>query len=441
MTPVAQFLVSIAGIFLIGACGEVVFRRTSVPDVVWLILAGILLGPVGGIVTREQLGTIAPYFAALTIVIVLFEGGSRLKLAEVSSAAPRSGLLALLTFGFAVVVLAAVSMLSAKVGLLPDAWTWRHGLLLGAILGGSSSIIIMPAMAQAKVEPKVANLVGLESAFTDAFCVVGASALINMMVPGASADGSPAAALTSSLGIGLAYGAGAGAIWLLLLSLLKGSDHAYPVTLAALLGLYVWIEHAGGSAALGILTFAVIVGNAGAIGSALGMSRDLDLGTDVRGVHSQITFIVKSFFFTFIGAMLGPPWSVLVFGMVLGGVLLAARIPAVFAAALGSDLGADQKKLVVVALPRGMAAGVLATLPVAAGVPGTETLPTLVFASVLTSILIFSVGFPLVRRRSAAPAGVPVPATTVVADAAALSATVTAVAQPDGETPVHPAGS
>jgi cell volume regulation protein A len=210
-----------------------------------------------------------------------------------------------------------------------------------------------------------------------------------------------------------------------MLSLLRGSEHIYPITLAALLCLYVWIEHAGGSAALGILTFAIVVGNAGAIGNRLGLVRELDLGTDVRGVHTQVTFIIKSFFFTFIGAMLGPPWSVLAFGLVLGVVLLLARVPGVMAATLGSDLTPAQRKLVVVALPRGMAAGVLATMPVAAGVPGTETLPTLVFASVLTTIVIFAVGFPLARRaRPPAKKAVAAPAPAAAAVSAAVDVAV-----------------
>ena len=33
--------------------------------------------------------------------------------------------------------MAAVSMVFAKLGLLPKAsWTWMHGLILGAIVGG-----------------------------------------------------------------------------------------------------------------------------------------------------------------------------------------------------------------------------------------------------------------------------------------------------------------
>ena len=94
--------------------------------------------------------------------------------------------LALLTFVFAAVAIAVLSMALKVVRLLPAGWTWSHGLLLGSILGGSSSIVIMPAMAQAKVPARLANLVGLESAFTDAFCVVGAATLISLLTPAAA---------------------------------------------------------------------------------------------------------------------------------------------------------------------------------------------------------------------------------------------------------------
>lgn len=409
---VASFLLAVAGIFLIGAAGEAVFRRTSVPDVIWLILVGILLGPILHFVTREQLTNIAPYFAALTLVVVLFEGGSKLDLGDVSRAAPRSALLALVSFGLAVAAVTLLSMGARLVGVLPGTWSWTHGLLLGAILGGSSSIIIMPAMQQAKVAPRVASLVGLESAFTDAFCVVGASALIDILAASALPGQSPAAALLTSFAIGAGMGAVSGAAWLLVLRFLRDSEHAYPITLSSLIVLYVAIDHAGGSAALGILAFAVIVGNAKGISAKVGLTDQRGLGRDVRGFHTQMTFIIKSFFFTFIGAMLGPPLGLIAFGILLGATMLAARVPAVHAAMVGTDFGPADRKLVMVSLPRGMAAGVLATLPAAAGVPSTEQLPTLVFAAVFTSILVFAVGFPLVRRgarQGPAEASAPIP--------------------------------
>lgn len=400
MDSVALFCLAIAAIFLIGAVGEVIFQRTNIPDVIWLILAGFILGPVSGWVTQELLKAIAPYFAALTLVVILFEGGSALNLAELSRAAPRSGILAVVSFGTAAVAMAVLSMGASVIGMLPKSWTWTHGLLLGAILGGSSSIIIMPAMAQARVAPKVANLVNLESALTDAFCVVGTSAIIQIMV-GGGAGGSTEAAITlgKSFGIGAVIGIVAGLIWLLFLRMLHSNEHAYPVTLSALLILYVLIDHLGGSAALGILLVAIILGNAKGIGKKIGLAEDVELDTSVRGFHRQMAFIVKSFFFVFIGAMLALDWLLIILGVLLGAALFAARTPAVYVSLLGGGFQPAEKKLVGVAMPRGLAAGVLATLPLTAGVAGTEDLPVAVFWAVFTSIVVFTVGFKIAKSK------------------------------------------
>lgn len=410
--PVALFLLSIAGIFLIGSLGELLFLRTNIPDVIWLILAGIAFGPVSGFITRPMLSSIAPYFAALTLVVVLFDGGSALKLHELRKAASRSSLLAISTFLTAFLGMSALGavfgMLSSRLHewfgvarFLPPEWGVMHGVLLGAILGGSSSIIIMPAMAAAKVNSKIANLVNLESAVTDALCVVGTAAVIDIML-GTAAGTSPAVVLLKSFGIGAGIGIVAGLVWLLFLGLLKDAQHAYPFTLAALLILYVIIDRAGGSAAFGILSVALILGNAKAIGSGIGLRDEVELNMNVRGFHAQMAFIVKSFFFVFIGAMLGPPWGGVLLGILLGISLLIVRIPAVRLALIGSDLTKAERGLVNVAMPRGMAAGVLATLPVTRGVPGTDDFPVMVFTAVFVTILVFAVGFPLAKKREAA---------------------------------------
>lgn len=398
LDPVTIFLLALAAIFLIGTLGEIVFQKTSIPDVIWLIVAGIALGPIGGVLQREELSAIAPYFAAITLVVVLFEGGSSLKLGEISKAAPRSTLLGLAAFVFSIIACTLVTQLAAFIGWLPESWSWTHGMLTGAILGGTSSVVIMPAMAKAKLPPALSNIINLESALTDAFCVVTTAAIIDVMTKDASEAASPAVALLQSFGIGLAVGGVAGVLWLLFLRFLKSNEHAYPITLAVLLILYVIIDRMGGSAALGILTTAVILGNASSLSTKIGLAEPAELDKDVRGFHGQMAFMIKSFFFVFIGAMLGPPWSLILVGVVLGVMLLSARVPSVYGATLGTDFTEAEKKMMVVTMPRGMAAGVLATLPVSAGVVGTEGLPVVVFACVFTTIMAFAVGFPIVKK-------------------------------------------
>ena len=59
MDPVAQFLIAVAAIFLIGAVGEIVFDKTFIPDAIWLIATGVLLVPILGWVSKAQLNTSA----------------------------------------------------------------------------------------------------------------------------------------------------------------------------------------------------------------------------------------------------------------------------------------------------------------------------------------------------------------------------------------------
>jgi potassium/hydrogen antiporter len=403
MDLVTLFLLMIAGLFLLGAVGEIIFAKTQIPDVVWLIIAGIILGPVTGTVPREMLSTISPYFAAITLIVVLFEGGSKIVLNDLIKAAPRASLLATLSFSLTVVAVAAISMVFGALDVLPE-WSLLKGIMLGAILGGSSALIIMPSMALAKVEEKVANLVSLESSLTDALCVVVTIAMIDIIVAGSGSVGGATLVLARNFGIALAVGIIAGWVWMPVLRLLAGNVHAYPMTFAALIVLYVVVEKLGGSAAMGILTFAVMVGNAEAIMKRVGFSlgeNPLEIDMSVRTVNAQMSFIIKSFFFTFIGMMLSPPWGQLALGLLFGVILLGARLPGVWMATRGADFHPAEIKLVNVSLPRGMAAGVLATLPFHSGVPGTENLPSMVFAAVLTSILIFAVGFPMARRSAA----------------------------------------
>ncbi len=407
MSGVSVMLLLIAGIFLVGALGEVVFARTRIPDVVWLIICGWILGPVFGVLDKTLLLGIAPYFAAFALIVILFNGGTSLKLDSVMRAAPRALLLALLGFALAAAAVAAVSMGAREIGILAPEWTWLHGAMLGCILGGASSIIIMPAMAIVNVQPKVADLVNLESAFTDALCVVGASACVAMLLHQTDTDSGPALALARSFGVAFAVGALAGLLWLFLLHLLRDAEHAYPVTLAGLLLLYVGIEWAGASAAMGILTFAVIVGNARLFSRRLGMVTDIDLGIGVRGFHSQMAFIVKSFFFVMIGALLTPPWSGIALGVLLAAVLYGVRLPAVRVATMGSGFAREDRALINACMPRGMAAGVLATVPMAAGVVATESLPVIVFSCIVATIAVFTIGLPLAARRAAQPVSEP----------------------------------
>jgi len=383
MDPVAVFLLSAAGILLVGALGELVFRTTGFPDVIWLMLAGAILGPWLGIAGPAVLDPAAPYFASLALAVVVFETGSRFRVAELLGPHRRAAALGVVAFVSSVLAVAAVAMLAVSLRWLPGApgapWDWRRCLLLGAILGGTSSTIFLPALIRARADLHAASIASLESATGETLAIVAACALA---VPG------PVRSFGSALAIGIV----AGLVWLLFLKTIRATNHAYSITLALLLVLSVGVENWGGVPAMAILGAAVVLGNAPSIARALKLSDVLDLGEDVRGYRSQLAFLIKAFFFVFLGTRLGPPWGPVAIGAALAVALLAARIPAV-ALVAGTRLE-SRRGVLNACLPRGLVAGVLGALAWSRWVPGDAALPGLVAGCVFASVALFAVLLP-----------------------------------------------
>jgi cell volume regulation protein A len=413
---VAIFLLVVAAILIVGIVGEIVFTRTGIPDVVWLIAVGLFLGPLTQLVSRQDLSSVGPYFGAIVLIIVLFDGGSELALKELSLAAGRGTVLALVGFSLSVGFLAAACSGAVYLGLLPETWTWKHCILVGTILGGSSSVVIMPSLRKAGLSSRISNLVNLESALTDVLAVVSTGAFIALAQARGSAShaGQAGMLLGQSLGVGVGVGFVVGVLTVIMLRRLRQSGYAYPLILGLMMITYVIVDTLGGSAALAILVAAVMIGNAPTMSKMIGLAKTARLGQSIEGVHDEITFIIKSFFFVFLGAVIGPPWGLVGFGVVLGLLLWLARVPSVRLATIGKSYSKASRRLIGVLMPRGMAAGVLAIVPHQMGIPGTEHLPVLVFSAVCTTILLFSVSFPFLKKKlpaeDLAEAPPPVPA-------------------------------
>jgi hypothetical protein len=234
----------------------------------------------------------------------------------------------------------------------------------------------------------------LESATGETLAIVAACAFA---VPG------PFRAFGSALAIGII----AGLVWLLFLKTVRATNHAYSITLGLLLCLSVGVERAGGVPAMAVLGAALVLGNAPAISRGLKLNDVLDLGEDVRGYHSQLAFLIKAFFFVFLGTRLGPPWGPVAIGAGLAVALVAARRPAVaLVTGAGSPVAASRPVLNA-CMPRGLAAGVLGALAWSRWVPGDPALPGLVAGCVFASVALFAVVFPLSTAAVAVPAVVP----------------------------------
>ena len=228
MGSIAQVLEIVAVILLLGAVGELVFSRTGIPDVLWLVCAGVLAGPVFGLVSPMLVQPAVPLFGAVALTIILSGGASRLRLEDVASAGPR-GLLGLAGFVFSVASVCLWLWLVTAIGFLTPAplLAW---LIAGTIVGGTSALIIMPTTGAGTVDTRTARLLEVESSSTDALSIVLTMVLIDLLVTGGVSLSRPLLALVRELGVGV--GAVGASALLFVVPALKGNPHAYTAFLA-----------------------------------------------------------------------------------------------------------------------------------------------------------------------------------------------------------------
>jgi cell volume regulation protein A len=217
MDPVTLALILGGSIIVIGFLSNYLFERTGFPDMLLLIVLGILLGPVTGWVDTASIMSLAPYLAALALVFILFDGGMAMNIYRVFSESPRATILAVTGFAMNVIVTTLFMMYI----VIPDVPP-LFSVLFGTILGGSSSIVVISLASRIKISEKCSTILSLESAITDILCIVFSLIAIEIILKGASVDLTAIAqSIASRFSTGVVLGLIFGIIWL---SILKKSQ-------------------------------------------------------------------------------------------------------------------------------------------------------------------------------------------------------------------------
>ena len=391
MDPVVLAFAVAATIIILGFVGEEFFKRTGIPDPILLLLFGVLLGPVFGVFSYEGLASITPYFAALALIIILFDGGLNMKLQEAVRNSPRA-----LVLGFAGWTLnVSVTALLCKYLL---GWRLLNGLLLGSIVGGSSSIIVIALARKLRVDCTTEITLCLESVLTDVLCTVGAFVAIDIILSGEVSLQVALGSAALAFAVGTAVGLVMGIAWLVILERLRRQPNAYMLTLAALLLTFFAARNLGGTGAISALFLGLVIGNAPSFARLVKFRSATVVDESVRRFHSQVSFLIRSFFFVFTGLLFNfSSWALVLLGLLLAFVYLGIRIFAVKLSFIRSS-SKDMESLVTIMFPRGLAAAVLASLPFVSGVPGSEAFPEIAFVVIFATIIICTVGVAFLKR-------------------------------------------
>ena len=157
------------------------FKYTRVPTPLLLLTLGIVIGPVLGLVKMEDFGKVAAYFSVLTLIFLLFESGINLRLDELRKSFGRASLMTVFNFFLSASIATWVLMLASKV-YYDNQIDLLSASFFGAIVGGTSSAVVIPIVKQLKTDKDCETLLVLESALSDVLCLVVGLALFGAMI-------------------------------------------------------------------------------------------------------------------------------------------------------------------------------------------------------------------------------------------------------------------
>lgn len=380
----AHVVLLAAGVTIfLGVAGESFFKKTGIPDIAFLMILGVIIGPLLGIIQPEAVVEVVPYFAALALIIIMFDGGLNLDLKSMVKTAHFALLLAILGFAVSMVI---VTML-AHYGL---GWEWLDSILLSSIVGGSSSIIVFGLVRQLRVSEETKSMLSFESALTDILSTIVAFIMFEAVLSGYFDIELLGITFGRNIAIGLLLGLGVGIPWMFITTKLANAQHSYMLTLGILFVLYFMAQSFGESGALTALVFGLMLGNRRRLSRYLRIKLP-EISTDDT-MHNQLTFLVRSFFFVFVGLLASfGQIEYIVFGIVSAILIYLGRL-IVTKTTLTNRFSVLDRKVTSVMIPRGLAAAVLATFAITLGLPNGEVYPQIIFFVIMGSVIITTIG-------------------------------------------------
>lgn len=384
--PIAEahvILLAAGVVIFLGVAGEAFFKKTGIPDVAFLMILGVIIGPVFGLIQPEAVIQVVPYFAALALIIIMFDGGLNLDIKHVIKTAHFSVTLAVLGFVLSVVMISIAAHFALG-------WAWLDSILLASIVGGSSSAIVFGLVRNIKISEETKSMLSFESALTDILATIVAFILFEAILAGQFDLQTLQETIGRAVIVGLVLGFGVGIPWMYISTKLGNAQHAYMLTLGVLFVLFFLANSFGESGALTALVFGLMIGNKNHLAKILRFKLpriELDDPT-----HNQLTFLVRSFFFVFVGLMASfGQIEYLIFGVLMTIAVYFGRI-LVVKITLTKRFSFLDRAVTKSMIPRGLAAAVLATYPITMGLPNADAYPQLIFFIILSSVIITTIG-------------------------------------------------
>ncbi|MDH3578008.1 MAG: sodium:proton antiporter [Gammaproteobacteria bacterium] len=385
-------LIILGGVLVAGFACQWIAWRVKLPSILFLLLTGIIAGPVlGWLRPNELFGELLEPFVSLAVAVILYEGSMTLKLAEIRGhgAVVRN----LVTFG--VLITWFVATLTARAFL---GWDIYLAALFGAIVTVSGPTVILPLLRTVRPTKALSNILRWEGILVDPVGAILAVLVFNFIVVTQTA--ATTGQLFFTLGLIVVVGAGLGVIVGHSLGVILKNhwlpdflrDYAALATVILVFTLAEAVESESGLLAVTVM------------GVWQANMKDLDL-EDILDFKESLTLVLVAGLFIILAARVQLE-NIVGLGAGAIAVLLALQFIAgplrALVCSIGSDLSGRERAYLGWIFPRGIVAAAVSALFALRlermGYPGAELLVPLVFTIIVGTVVIQSLSGSTVAR-------------------------------------------
>ena len=345
-------LLSFAGIGVLGICCQWLAWWARLPAILFLLIVGILVGPVFGILDPDALfGKLLFPIVSLSVAVILFEGSLTLKFEDIRGHGKT--VRNLITIGALITWL----IIAYSTHYLID-FPFELAFLFGAVVIVTGPTVIIPMLRTVRPNAKITNVLRWEGIVIDPLGALLAVLVFNFIISGQQHYTVSTIAITFGKIMFVGFSMGFLSGWLLGELLRKQLVPQYlrnVLTLISVCAVYVLsdtIEHESGLLAVTIM------------GMTMANMKDMDID-DVLDFKESLSLLLISGLFIILAAriefyqFIQIGWPALI---ILAITMLIARPISVFVSAIGSDLTFNEKLLIAWIGPRGIVAAAVSAL-------------------------------------------------------------------------------
>jgi NhaP-type Na+/H+ or K+/H+ antiporter/Trk K+ transport system NAD-binding subunit len=343
----------VAAIIAIGVAAQILGDRLEVPSIVFLLGAGIALGPEGlGVITPGSFDAL-PAIVGLSVAIIVFEGAFHLRIEKLRQATSES--LRLVTVGAAIALMGTAVVVRYAVGA-----SWGISVVVGALLVATGPTVITPILNVVPVRDRVAAALETEGIVNDVSAAILAVVVFETLRLENPTPVESLVLFAERLGGGVLVGVVvAVVVWYVLryidLSPGDAPRNARLVVLAGALVAYGGAESIASEAGVAaVATAGMLLGNL-----------DVPYEDQISAFKGDITLLVLSFVFIALAALL--EFEDLI-ALGLGGVVVVVAVIAVirpllvYLSTVGGEFTLQERLFVGFVGPRGIIPASVATL-------------------------------------------------------------------------------